>query len=444
MKTTKIPACRILPSLLYFGLLALAAQPQDGLKIPQAESRFTIDGDLADWASTAEFPVQFTVEGKGLPASADLTVTARFSFDSKYFYAALRAIDDRIEFPDMRRREGDGFYLAFVDPGAAASSDGAVIFGFSRFGDESLAIIDRQGEEGLSAARDVQLQVKLNDSQSTVFYELAIPWSYIPHFRPFFQQKFGINLSYDDLDAGQKEVVQLIPDPEYRPESPAPKKGLTAEFVLGPPRVLEFQSSLNANHFYPEDERKLNLAIYAPEGQSGWQVKMFLSTPLGSVVSQRPLSFSQGMNILTFPFELEKTETGVYDLSIGMIDDKGALRYTDDNRFFMLDRKQFDAYEAKIAEIKNGEPYAKDTVFRESLSTIEIRLQWVRDFMEKSPPFADLERVQQWILEIKDLFKPVEEAKPGNEFTTDWFGEKIKLKVETEPLYDPKGERIKS
>jgi 4-methylaminobutanoate oxidase (formaldehyde-forming) len=41
-------------------------------------------------------------------------------------------------------------------------------------------------------------------------------------------------------------------------------------------------------------------------------------------------------------------------------------------------------------------------------------------------------------------YLPVADAKPGNEFHTDWFGEKIVLKVEAEPLYDPKGERIKS
>jgi len=413
MKTIKFIACRIFLSLLCFGLLSPAAQQQDALKILQAESRFTIDGDLADWASIAEIPIQFTVEGKVLPASADLTVTARFSFDSEYFYAALQVIDDRIEFPDMGRREGDGFYLAFVSPGASAASELSLVFGFSRFGDESIAIIDRPGEEGLSPARDVQLQIRLNERQFSVFYELAIPWKYILYFRPFFRQELGINLSYDDLDAGLKEVVQLVPDPEYRPESRAPKKGLTAEFVSGPPRALEFQSSLNANHFYPEDERKLNLAVHSPEPQSGWLAKMFLTTPLGNVEFQRPLSFSQGMNILTFPVELEKTATGVYDLSLGVIDDKGALRYTDDKRFFLLDRQEFDAYGAKIAEIKKGEPFAKDIVFRESLPTLEVRLQWVQDFMEKSPPFADLERVEQWILDIKDLFKLAEEAKPA-------------------------------
>jgi hypothetical protein len=400
-------------SLLCLSHLALPAQQPEGLKVLQAESRFTIDGDLADWAAIADIPIQFSTEGKVLPPSADLTVTARFSFDSEYFYAALKVLDDRIEFPDMGRREGDGFYLAFVSPEAADSSDRSLIFGFSRFGNEPIAVIDRREDQGPAPARDVQLQIRLNEPESSVFYELAIPWKYIPYFRPFFQQKLGINLTYDDLDAGQKEVVQLVPDPEYAPESAASKKGLSAEFVLGPPRVLEFQSSLNANHFYPEDERKLNLAVHSPAPQSGWQARMILTTPLGNVESQSDLSFDQGMNILSFPVEMEKTTTGICDLSLGVIDEKGGLRYTDDKRFFLLDRQEFDAYEAKIAEIKKGEPFANDVVFRESLPTLEIRLQWMRDFMEKSPPFADLESVQQWNLDIKDLFKLVEEVKPA-------------------------------
>jgi len=413
MRIIRLWTCRISFSLLGLGWLALPAQQPEELKILQAESRFTIDGDLADWAAIGEIPIQFTPEGKMVPPSVDLTVTARFSFDSEYFYAALKVLDDRVEFPDMGRREGDGFYLAFISPEAAASSDRSLIFGFSRFGNEPIAVIDRPGDEGVVPARDVQLQIRVNEPEQTVFYELAIPWKYIPYFRPFFQQKLGINLSYDDLDAGQKEVVQLVPDQEYRPESAAPKKGLSAEFVLGPPRVLEFQSSLNANHFYPEDERRLDLAVRSLAPQSGWQARIILTTPLGNIQSQKPLSFSQGVNILSFPVELEKTATGIYDLSLGVIDEKGALRYTDDKRFFLLDRKEFSALEAKLAEIKKGELFSKDLVFRESMPTLEIRLQWIRDFMEKSLPFPDLESVQQWNLDIKDLLKLVEEGKPA-------------------------------
>lgn len=41
-------------------------------------------------------------------------------------------------------------------------------------------------------------------------------------------------------------------------------------------------------------------------------------------------------------------------------------------------------------------------------------------------------------------YLPVAEAKVGNEFVVELFGERIKVKVENDPLYDPKGERIKS
>jgi hypothetical protein len=429
---------------------ALPAQEPEGLKVVQAEKRMTIDGDLSDWGMIPEVAVHYAAEGQVLPSSADLTVVARFSFDSESFYAALNVLDDQVEFPEMSRREGDGFYLTFVSLEKAGESSPTLIFGFSRFGGEPIAFINRPEEGGSAPARDIQLRIKQNEAQKTVVYELALPWTYVPFFRPFFQSKLGINLTYDDLDGGQKTIVQLAPDPGYRPENPVPKKSLSAEFVVGPPRSLEFQSSLNANHFYPRDERKFSLAVLSPAAQSGWQVRMFLTTPLGNVQSKTPLSFAQGMNILSFPVELEKTPTGAYELSVGLIDEKGTLRYTDNRRFFLLDTQEFDAYDAKLAEIKKGETHAKDVIFRESLPTVEVRLKWVRDFMEKSPLFADLAPVEQWEQEIKNLFKQVDEAKPAlfpsgrvsrlgyrseadgtlrsySVFVPDWYDEKIPL-----------------
>ncbi len=40
-------------------------------------------------------------------------------------------------------------------------------------------------------------------------------------------------------------------------------------------------------------------------------------------------------------------------------------------------------------------------------------------------------------------YLPIEAAKPGAEYETELFGERIKLTVEKDPLFDPKGERIK-
>jgi 4-methylaminobutanoate oxidase (formaldehyde-forming) len=40
-------------------------------------------------------------------------------------------------------------------------------------------------------------------------------------------------------------------------------------------------------------------------------------------------------------------------------------------------------------------------------------------------------------------YLPVEHSKPGTKLTVECFGEEIEAIVEREPLYDPKGERIK-
>jgi predicted esterase len=404
---------RIFCVLFFLSGLCLWSQPAEGLKIFQAEKQFTIDGDLEDWTGLAEFPVQLAPEGQVLPPSADLTVKARFSFDAQYFFAAVSVLDDRIEFPDRGRLEGDGFYLTFVDPTTGGGSDRSLTFGFSRFGDEPLVVLVQSDDFSTTSARDVQFKIKEEKSGQAVDYELAIPWKYIPYFRPFFNPSWAVNLSYDDLDSGQKKVVQLVSDPNYEPENRLPKKALPCEFVVGPPRQIEFQSSLNANHFYPEDERELKLAIHSPNAQQGWQVRLIATTSLGNFSSEKTFSFEEGMNIRSFPVELEKTTTGVFDVSLGILDDQGKLRYTDDSQFFLLDRQQFEGYAAKLSELKAGEFAGKDTVFRESLPTLEIRLQWIQEFMEKSPPYADLQRVQQWNQDIVDLFRKLDDGQPA-------------------------------
>src|SRR5512139_1530310 len=127
MITRRMSTFPLILILLCLSPFSGSPQPSEEMKIFQAENRFVIDGDLTDWASIAEIPVQFAADGSVLPPSADLTVTVRFSFDAEYFYAALKVLDDRIEFPAMGRREGDGFYLAFVNPETQASKERSLI-----------------------------------------------------------------------------------------------------------------------------------------------------------------------------------------------------------------------------------------------------------------------------------------------------------------------------
>lgn len=399
--------------VLFWPAISVLAQPIEDLKIVQAENAFTIDGELSDWAGIAEVPVRLTPDGEILYPSSNLTVTARFSFDAGNFYVAVTVLDDRIEFPDRDRREGDGFYLTFVDPETEHSGGRPMIFGFSRFGDQPLTVIPRGENENAAAGEDIRLRITGDGNKQDLTYELAIPWKNFPGFRPFLETKAAVNLSYDDLDAGQKQVVQLIPDPDYEPDKPAPKKAVPIEFVVGPAKSPEFQALLNANHFYAEDERKLNLAVHSPSPEQGWQIKLIATTPLGNFPAEKSLSFEKGLSVHVIPVEIELLTMAVVDLSLGLIDDQGKLRYTDNQRFFIMDRKQFEEYEAELSELRKGDPAARDTVFRESLPTLEIRLQWIREFMEKSPPFADLQKVQEWNSDIKDLFRQVKEGKPA-------------------------------
>ena len=398
---------------LLFLSASLLAQPTESLKIIQAQGEFAIDGDLKDWAAVQEVPVLLTPEGDVLALSSDLTVTARFSFDAGSFYAAVTVQDDRLEFPGRSRREGDGFYLTFVDPEGMEGGGRFLSFGFSRFEGQPLALLFKDGGFNTMAVQDVELKTKEDQDKGEIIYELAIPWKYFPDFRPFIRPNWSVNLSYDDLDAGQKKVVQLAPDPGYEPDKPGPKKAMPAEFVAGPAQSLEFQSMLNANHFFPEDERNINLAVHSPDSRQGWQVRMIATTSLGNFSSEKTLEFESGLNVLSFPVQMEKLTTGMVDLSLGVLDDQGRLRFTDDHRFFVFDGKQFDDYEAKLSALREGELAKQDPVFRESLPTLEIRLLWIREFMKEQPAFANLESVQEWNSEIRDLFRKVEEGKPS-------------------------------
>ncbi|MEW5900448.1 MAG: prolyl oligopeptidase family serine peptidase [Acidobacteriota bacterium] len=394
-------------------LLWLAGEQPPDLTIAETEKKITVDGNLDDWEGITELPVQLLPGGATLAPSADLTVTVRFSFDAEHFFAAVRAVDDRVEFPGRTRREGDGFYLTFVDPAPGTESNRFQAFGFSQFGEEPLAVLASREMEESPFVRDVLIKITQEEKQKAIIYELAIPWKYVPSFRPFIHQKWALNLVYDDLDAGQKEVVALVPDPNYDGPKSKPRRWRACVFVPRIPDSPEFQSVLNANHFYPENEPKLSLAINAPAPQSGWQARLILTSPEGNFTSQQSLSFEQGLHVLSLPVEIERVTTGVYDLSLGLIDGRGALRYTEDKRFFLLDRKEFDAYETRLAELEKGELAGRDVIFRESLPTLAIRLLWVKEFMDTSSPFADLDSVQQWQQDIKDLFRSVDEGKPA-------------------------------
>ena len=453
----------LLFSIMTFGAALNGSRAAEEGKVFQAVKPLNVDGSLDDWAGVEEIPVERTPEGRVLAPSADLTVTARLSFDAENFYAGVKVVDDQLDFPTRRLHEGDSFYITIVDPGPAGESRRYSTYGFSFFrGEEIKMLVSRNGKRNVpSFVKDIQVKIKPAPDRKSAIYEVAIPWRYIPDFRPFLQPVWGINLAYIDYDAQAHKTVQLVsdmsflddltgsgpgfagpmpgpdsirrepipseigrvapplraPDAESSPAAPpmatAARKGRGFRFVPGEPAAPEFQSLLSANRYFPRDEMTVSLAVNSPSAHSGWELVMLLSSPEGSVQSKKSLAFDRGMSILKVPIEISKPVWGVYDFSLGLLDEKGALRFSDDKQFFLIQPPEFEAVAAKIAEAKKGDLYAKDAVFRESLPTLEIRLLWTEEFMKSADPYADIDPLRRWNEEIKELLRNVEAGRPA-------------------------------
>jgi len=401
--------------MMALGVTLCAAQVAEEGKIIQTGKPLTIDGSLDDWAGFEDIAVERTPEGRTLAPSADLTVTVRLAFDAENFYAGVKVVDDQLEFPVRRLQDGDSFYITLVDPDPSGESRRYSTYGFSVFRNEEVkALVNRNRKSNpFSFVKDIQLKIKPAPDKKSVIYELAIPWRYLPDFRPFLQPVWGINLAYVDYDAATSKIVQFLPDANFMDEHSAVRKGRAFRFVPGEPASPEFQSTLSANHYFPQDEKTISLAVHSPSAHSGWQLVMLLSSPEGNVQLKKSLAFDRGTSVLKFPIEIVKPVWGVYDLSLGLLDEKGALRFSDDKQFFLIQPPEFESVTAKLDEVKKGELYAKDAVFRESLPTVEVRLQWTEEFMKSADPYADIESVRKWDEEIKELLGRLEAGEPA-------------------------------
>ncbi|MGQ9672751.1 MAG: hypothetical protein ACUVV5_06410 [Candidatus Aminicenantales bacterium] len=397
------------------GNLAIWAHPSEKPQLFQTDRKILIDGKLDDWPGVQAWPVDQAPDGLRLEPSSDLTVMARFTFDAQYFYAAVEVKDNILTFPNRGSLFGDSLHLALAEPSAENKRPSFIVFGFTLRDNEPFKIVlNRDGELFPQAfTKDIQFQIVLGGDKKSFVAEAAIPWTHIPSFRPFLQPEWAINVEYTDVDAGKTKSVQLVSHPSLAREAPARSWGMVFSFVPRVSEAPEFQVQLEANHFYLESDRKVRLAVQSPSPQRGWQLTMVLSSAQGSQISKQEFAFDKGMTVIDFPLEIENQATGHYDLSLGIIDDKGVLKFTEDKEFFLVEKKELDVRAARLNELSKSEFFEKDEVFRESLPTLEIRLKWVREFMDAAPPFAPLNRLEQWSREINELFKSVEGGRPA-------------------------------
>ena len=161
------------------------------------------------------------------------------------------------------------------------------------------------------------------------------------------------------------------------------RKGQIFSFVNHRPEKYEFQCVLNASRFLDKDEKIVALAANSPSEQAGWKINYFLSSAKGNFSSAQDISLRKGMNKYQIPIKEEGLSSGIYDLSLGIFDEAGSLIHRIDQQFFILNTKEYEGFITRVSEAKESEMYSSDMRFRESLPTLEIRLEWINQFMEK-------------------------------------------------------------
>jgi len=415
MRNEKSQIILIIFFVFFFYLIALPSQSSTELKIFQTDTRITMDGNLDEWNSIEDLPVHFYPGGKQVEPSSDVTVTVKFTFDSEYFYAAVKAIDDSFEFPNRSWRYGDGFYLTFIDPYQGNQSDRFCSFGFSRQGKlDTKALINRDGVYfPETSIEDVRIKIIPDALQKIITYEIAIPWKYITPFKPFIHKHWGINLIYVDRDQGRRKIFQLFPDMSYDTEATNLRKGAIFNFLSQLPENHEFQTSMNASHFFHDSEKVITCAINSPSEQTGWEIYYKLSSDNYTVSSANNIALERGINLFRLVIEDEHHLSGLYDVNLKIIDEKSTLRFEEEKRYFVLNRNEFNDLDSRLTEIKDRELFTKDIIFRESIPILEIRLGWIEQFMEYSPPFSDINSLIQWYQETNVLFRDVNRGTPA-------------------------------
>lgn len=389
--------------------------PLSASQIFQTDNKIRIDGNLDDWEGVREIPIRVLPNGNLKEISPDIVVKARFTFDHKKFYVAITVTDDVITFPSRGWRYGDGFILTFFEPIQGNKSNRFYSFGFSREGKTPIKVmLNKDGTYFPPfSMKEVEYEVISDIASHSLIYELAIPFTHLLPFLPFIYKQWGLNLIYADRDQEQREILQLYPDPGYDTEHSNQRQGEIFEFIPHVPAKSEGQASMAATHFFDDDPKTVIYAVNSPTESSGWSWRYNLISEAKSTSKQGEFSVTKGINVLRFALEDEFYPPGVYDLSLGLIDNTGTLFFSDDLSFFVLRRAELEEMESEVAKAKLGELASQDKAFLESIPTAEIRLFWIREFMTTAPPFADIGPLRQWYSGLDFLIKNLQEGKPA-------------------------------
>jgi predicted esterase len=391
-------------------------QEQERQALILTDKAITVDGDLSEWSGIPEILINQTPDGKTIESGQDISVSAQFTYDAKNFYAGVKVTDDHLEFSNRSWRYGDGFYLTFVD---SPEGEGVLFtsFGFSRQdGEDEKVLVNRNGVyfPGESL-KYLKMKTVKQDDNNRMIYELAVPWDYLVPFQPFFRDSLAVNLTYVDRDQDLREdILQLEPDKRFDTEATNLRKGRLFQLNSRIPDKAQIQSLMNATHFYHDEEMILKTAVLSPGELKGWQLRIILVSGAFRLDESQSLDLNRGMNQRPFALPQRNYATGSYDLSLGVVNAEGSLIYSRNHTFFILNRGDFKEKQARFSKIKTGiEDKEENQKIIKSYPSVAIRFDWVKEYMEAAPAYAEFEPVPNWMDEMQILMDELEQGRPA-------------------------------
>lgn len=381
-----------------------------GVVVREVARTPSIDGDLADWEMDSFRSVgRAPFVGNAEHAVEDLSVRVGFLFDVDRLYVALVAQDNSIETRQRAWRYGDGFMLTIGSTGQGAATRRFVTFGFPYAEDGARpTLVNRDGTyfppENLD---DIEYAVAGSTDTGQVFYEVAIPWSHLAPFQPFVHRAWGINITYTDQDsnldspqiATTRKQVQLVADLDPDSEGTHWRRVTPARVVLNEGRdSLRCQAGFDRSALLAGDT--LGLALGCSFGKTHRRpivaraalkqgTKMLANVTLSaSINDDRWVVFRPSIDVPPLP-------SGLYQAHL-TLEDQGETMFSESKSIFVVGSQLAALYE-KVLEPSQG--LAQHPL----LPSLEIRLQWIRDFLRDASPAASYTPLENHLAETKQL-----------------------------------------
>jgi len=383
--------------------------------VSQIENRkIEVDGNLSEWDKNSWYKIQYYSDGTKFSPTNDLEVNVSFAFDSKNFYIALTTIDDTFEFPNRAWRYGDGFYFTLLTSNYKKktqnpdtySSTCFYSYGFSK---NQKVLVNKDGKYFPSLSLS-NIDCKVKQSNDKINYEIAIPFELLKPFNPFINNLIPLNIIYVDRDARRREIIMLAPDRNFDTEMTDERAGTLFEFSpIIPKKSTEniYHFSLNKNFFKSNEKVKSFYSAILDKNHTDWNitVKLIYENKTKQIEKQI-FDFERGINKGEFDFNIDELPTGEYKIMYLVYDLKGKVVYNYNDKIFILNEDKFNEIENKIHQYKDNENLAI------SLPTLEIRLEWIKEFYKKDT-YSDISLLSKWNDEIKYLLKKLKEDKPA-------------------------------